>query len=1122
LQDGSGSSSGGVNEITVGYEVVAGATAGADKFKVATGHLNDNLIIDGKGGNDTLEIVTRAEDATTPIVRNVENIVIRVQDVAVSNNTDNNIQDKATIDAGRFSGALRWESNNSRADLKVEDVRILDNQITKDVTIAFVDSDPGHVDYALYFDPDSLRNVTNQSGVLDVTLFDSDSTHTPLESNPFDGFSFTINGNSVRVTFGTVNGATATYQDLADKIQAAINNSTQSVGSLGPLNQLGIKVALVSSSTPVGANGAYTAPAYVQISLDGYQLGTGNWLASGGVGTNTSVHTKQDVDNPTDTTLVTSTVILDHVGRGSTGGDLVIGSLSTGDTSTSRGVQQFDITVERDSKLEVISSTNNTLQVVNLVNGAKGVHYHYDARGRLVAREGDLTALGDTNVKTIFEDYALSALKAVGPYEKENTRGADQTIDGATAAQDNGYAMTDIRELNAGAFTGQLKLNAILTANVNSKYLNLKDAANNLSTADDVTFKYHLGTNDDSLNLAISSANLDKPGTTTRADFVLDLKGNGGNDVISTAIYGGDPTGAWTPAATSDGLALADAEDGAAHWYVNSSQNQNLKIDGGDGNDTINTLGSGNWQITLGKGNDTYYADNSAKDATAGHGGSTGRATWVFNTIDQVTAKADVAERALDNLKSDNNDKWKINDATITESGSLLKLRVAFRDVSASANNTPDRVTLPDGSGVYFSKVIDVPAAAGNDYVVTDLNINQAIKKAINADPVLSKLLVATDGPGNTLVVKALSDGLHVARDLQVEFAQHTAGNANAFAALLGASTGTGSDLASHGPAAGGTDWGAWHTSNALDTGTDIGYKSAFANVDIGGGNRTNIQGANSGHVSDNTIHVQGDSADHDTVVLSTGAHSNDTIVWSGFDNGLVTVVNFDTETETAAPASAKYELVFNNGGTSVSTTGILQVSLPGLGVFDLDFSAAAPTISTIVPALQTAIGTGQWTVSSGTNSVTITQNTAAPLSGIGNPTLGGTVTISHQGTHTNTPPKLDLLGNDKLDFTAYGDVETVLVGDVQADGTVAAWTNKDGGYTLSTLSANAKYITLTRDDTRGTEYTIKLWTVNNTADAYAATSDDTHQVIGKVDLGKVIVGITSDANDVLDHIDIL
>lgn len=50
--------------------------------------------------------------------------------------------------------------------------------------------------------------------------------------------------------------------------------------------------------------------------------------------------------------------------------------------------------------------------------------------------------------------------------------------------------------------------------------------------------------------------------------------------------------------------------------------------------------------------------------------------------------------------------------------------------------------------------------------VVTALQLNQAIKNAINNDAVLSKLLVAKDGPSNTLVITSLIDGVFAADDL--------------------------------------------------------------------------------------------------------------------------------------------------------------------------------------------------------------------------------------------------------------------------------------------------------------------------------------------------------------------
>lgn len=77
----------------------------------------------------------------------------------------------------------------------------------------------------------------------------------------------------------------------------------------------------------------------------------------------------------------------------------------------------------------------------------------------------------------------------------------------------------------------------------------------------------------------------------------------------------------------------------------------------------------------------------------------------------------------------------------------------------------------------YNSKLVvtfkGIPTAAavtvaGTNYKTSDLEINQAIKKAINDDAVLSKLLVAEDGPANSLVVKSLIDGAMNTTDLAV------------------------------------------------------------------------------------------------------------------------------------------------------------------------------------------------------------------------------------------------------------------------------------------------------------------------------------------------------------------
>ena len=1053
----------------------------ADKnttFIAQTGQLGENAILDGRAGNNELQATIRGNEAIAPTTKNIQKVVIRGQDAPNTAWNDNNIMDGATVDADRMVGVKWWENKNSRVDVVIEDVRILDSQITKDITIAFRESDPGHVDYAVYFDQPSLRNQTSTSGVLVAALFDSMGDATdgqPLKDNPYTKIMFAVDGMIHEVDFGVVNGA-STFQDLRDAIQAAINANPAlaGYGITVTLNE-NVTFWVPSDTAAARANAGY----FLSIESVGHTIGEGGWATSTGfLPPNISTQGRQDASNPVTSSLVTSTVILDYVGRGSMGGDLMIGGMSVGYTSESKGVQQFDITVERDSKLEVIQSTNNTLQVVNLVNsGSYNYLGAYERGSNQGARSGDLTVTGDTNVNTIFGVKKTSQAGAGGDptdgWPGPNLLG-QQYIDGGGLQQWNGYGFTDVRVINGAAFKGNLELNAVLTSNVVGKYMNLVDQAPAPAAADNVVFNYTLGAGNDTLDIALSAANLAAAGTTTREDFVLNIDGGAGNDTITTAIYADNiVTG---PLLTT----LANAAGGAAAWYQNHQLNANLFIDGGSGNDTIQTMGSGDWTVKLGTGNDTYYADNTAATAV-----------WVFNTADQLTVGGAVTARGINNLQSAGNNNYifvddgtwpggAANDGYSSVAGEMaglygLKLRVVYNDVSNSSNITP-----VNAQGTYFSSVVDVPTTAAGSFTVTDLQINQAIKKAINDDPVLNKLLVAKDGPSNTLVVTALSDGTHLSMaDLGIEFAiptlvattevagwnsaLHTTANWTAadlqnariesFNALLGAGPGTAFNAAlvsaydTFGPNPGTPgSFSAWYSANPA---ANTGYLSAFANQ---GG--AVLAGANSGHVSSNVVIVDGAASDIDVVVLSTGTACSDTIKWDGsFNNGTVTVVNFDTWWTTT---------VANN-----------------LGDDFLDFTAYGARALYVAQLDATGhVDTAAWSVSQ------------------------------------------DTLGLGSVDAGVAGVVLPTTL--VAAPNYVGDWT----------LKAGDKYITMTRvapnatDADNSTVYKIELWTANGTAaDAYLTTLAvgdvrDTAQLIGYVDLGRVIEGVV-DTDSILSHIDI-
>jgi hypothetical protein len=235
------------------------------------------------------------------------------------------------------------------------------------------------------------------------------------------------------------------------------------------------------------------------------------------------------------------------------------------------------------------------------------------------------------------------------------------------------------------------------------------------------------------------------------------------------------------------------------------------------------------------------------------------RAVYVFDTANQSASYNRVTQddRNLANLKSDVDNTYNFFNSTV---------KVTFKGLDASV------------------------VVAGTGFKTTDLQINQAIKQAISADPVLNKLLLATDGPANSLVVTSLIDGAQVTGNLAVSVTTPTgvtsAELAGAIAAGLVAAGSTDAALI--------TAMGV--AKAAFDTKGD--YVTQFAESGSGTIASTSnvvLAGANSLTSSDNTITP---GTGNDVIVLSTTAQidalssSNETVVYAGlFGND--TIVNF-------------------------------------------------------------------------------------------------------------------------------------------------------------------------------------------------------------------------------------
>ena len=925
-----------------------------------TAQSGDKIV--GGAGNDrmNLDIGSSAAFSITLESTGVEQVAIRSQtnDTDASQNNLNNNQ--LSLDAQRMTGVTQFETNNSRSDVIIEDVRIAGGAATKTVTIAMVETDPGNVDFGVYFNQLSLRNTSSGTASLNVFLMDVAATQvaatnaTPLLNHNFNAYSFYANG--VKVVLGgagTAAGAAidnaVTYAELKAAFQLAL--ATAKTGPTGANTEDLTSSVTVTLSGPVNMTtealknpeSAVVAANFLNLTGEILTLTTstatsitstapgqppGGWIAAGPAPITGAIVQTLNTGTTTSTELVTSKVILDDVGMGSTGGDLVIGGMSVGQTSDSRGVERFEMEVRDNSKLQTINGTNNALREVVVVNGiTTNVNGSTGATGTdnayvgVVQNAGNLTVNGNVNLTSVAAGGGVLAGTASDTIL--NGVNNSNSINGYQANHHGAFGFTDVRLLDATAMTGKFAFTAQVTTDSIAKYVNRTDV--NASPTADVAgsgnvnfsltnpnnganFVYSGGTNNDTMVITIDgdAAASRSSVVSGQSDLTFVVNGNAGDDKITLNLINGGNSG------------------GAANWASNQDLNNNIIINGGAGNDTIRTPGAGDIQIFAGEGNDVVYTDNTGRQAvtiTPGAVGinvaaTTSNAVWAFNVFNGVAGTvtpyaAPVAVAAADlnisNLRSDANEAYNLYKATLT---------VTFKNIPSVAITLANNLT----------------------YKTTDLEINQAIKNAINTDVTLNKLLVAQDGPGNTLIVTSLIDGARVVGDLVVAVAVPAATTVYSAAELAGMSA-------------------AYNTpglTNALGLGAqaaalaDFTAQANYVTLAAKDSLAVDLLGANSAAVSDNFITP---GTGNDIIVLGTtvgataAASSNEVIVFTaGFGDDVI--VNF-TVTGVAGAA--------NLGGDHLDFSAFLTQDTPATAS-TATVTAAAVTVAAVLSAADNQI----------------------------------------------------------------------------------------------------------------------------------------------------------------------
>jgi hypothetical protein len=781
----------------------------------------------GAGAADRLnaELGSSANFAILPKVRGVEQIYIKSQSTDANGSSGDNAPDghtgqMVTVDADSIVGVRQLWSTNSRADLKIEDVRV-NSHLT---TLGFQSADPGDIDYNVYFSPRFITAPDADTSGATVRIELIDVLGLAEAQNPFRDLKFTgivLDIGTTRVTLDVNVSAATSYTDLAARINAELvakGFGTVTATALAP-ETAQFPIAVTSNGITYDRGsvaGSYqplvlsnSGPASVLV-FD--YVRAANFNPSAVLVTTQTPNPASQVPSLTQVNMV-----LDDVGRGSKSGDFMAGNHSTG-ASGSVGIQQFNVDVDRTSWITTLSTTNNGLEVVNIKN--------IGANGNVRISETD-------NVLWKAATDGTSGLGTIG-----------------------GIGLSDVRVVDASTMVGTVNVSAALSGGVVSKYLNLRDtqenpAADNSETpfrnVTDIEFSYDLGRGNDTLTLQIDDNNLETNGTTTREDFELTVMGGDGNDTITLAIVdsvGTSPTAAAVAVTATAVPVNANVPGGATRtqltytdWYDNHSLLDNVEIIAGNGNDTVRTPGSGDVIISLGAGADTAYVDNIGE-----------KGIFVFNTVDKTAGATEVED-----LESGANDSYKIHGGTLTFS--------------------------------FLGFEVTVPLVHTRG-TVTDLQINQTLKTAINGNAQMSKLLQAQDGPANTLVVRSLIDGDLDAVDLTITLKAPTLTDLTPARVnqinqdYRNTTTQTAAQLI------------ADMESQIASFVTKGDYATTFSST-------STTDGADAGalSVSDNRVDA---GTDADTIVLGTGTHSNDTVVYTGYGNGTDWVVNFDDSWVTA------------------------------------------------------------------------------------------------------------------------------------------------------------------------------------------------------------------------------
>eukprot|EP00767_Chilomastix_cuspidata_P003223 gnl/Chilomastix_cuspidata/3340.p1 GENE.gnl/Chilomastix_cuspidata/3340~~gnl/Chilomastix_cuspidata/3340.p1 ORF type:complete len:1183 (-),score=41.11 gnl/Chilomastix_cuspidata/3340:33-3581(-) len=895
----------------------------AGEGSIANAFATGDIIDGGAGSKDTLEAAimndNEVDGADADAAINAKTTNLEIAKFTVLD------EEAVTVDAGRMDSVEEfWSVDSDNTTLTIEDVRLGSKlSITDDLSFGMESVD---FDSSLTAQLDSQAFVKDADDKLNsqIVIEVGDSNKAADATDPLElielAINFTFGGQVYSLDLESADG---TYEGL----KTAVEEALAAEGLTGLNVTYGADLSEITAendTVPLLYSGAK------QIIITDPE-GTEFTNFTSGVGAKPSVQSSNPVSNTTanapqsSTPLIETNILLDDAGRGSMAGDFQVGGMSNSD----KGIEKFDVYVDRDSSIASLTTTNNKLQEIEINSKDFDNDANTTATGSLEigATQAGLTLIeADAFNGTALKLGTVTAINNL--VQLDASIAGDVTFVGSTTQAD-GIDSDNAYDYDTGAGNDSITftLDGDSVDTIGESFSINAGNGNNTVKVDMQGAGVSVATTDDLNNLTITTGSgVDKVeligGSSAGAKevFTLDLA-----DTLAISDGSGDTTLAFD----GDTINFTDGDtqiEAAAAIAAGTFTNYDA-VDNGDGTVTFTAKIAGatpdvaitDFTFTPGSEADTDFTGTVTVDTQG------------------VTAAASVDGDADFNI------------STGAESDFVYINSIDDDQTTAAAKGqwTVGTNTGPSTNVVYykaeltvnfagFEETVVINTTAANNFVATQVEINEAIQAAIKANPELARLLTTDETTGTQEM--NISSTVEGNNELNISIVQPNHADAVIDALTPTELTAIKTGLIATGEAA---------DSTAVDTSTKITTLLNDNDTATVTGTGTNGSSANETNVTNISTIDLGKGA-NDLVVLNSHDNSANTIVFS--DNwDKVSVVNFEDVGDILnAGVTGNHILDFTNWLTSVTDPSVSN----GNGLSEQEIGA------TIAAAAGVAAGT--------------------------------------------------------------------------------------------------------------------------------------------------------------------